>query len=667
MKISDDELVTLIYNKLQRASDYATTALSEVRAGAWNYYLNRPRGDEQVGCSSVQDTSVRDTVHALCATIGPTYDCDHLVDFPPEGPDDVDQADAEARALNQIFRSGDNLNELTTAIKDALLFRNGVVKTWIEDKEEVEFRRFQEPEAMVAAGLAEQGIDAEYVETDDMGVSTFKIRSRSQNLLVRSIEPAYVYLDPNQDKASTRGLSFISERFISTRSELKQLGVSNKLVDKLPASMDDSITEGVGSTNTDIIAKYIDGVSDIQAEGTKDQQHIQCYWVHMLVDLDGDGISEKWRFLVSNRKLLLKDPVTFFPYSSGSGFPVPHRWSGLGIYDILKITQDEMTAARRQLQDNLRLANNQRPVYDPGTTNADDLLSTAPGRGIRSRDPMSVQWMPTQDVTSQSLQFLQYMGQVRSEQAGASLDMMTADQQGLKSISGLSAEMQLGPAESMAAEISRNLANTLVKDAFLKMHRTLREEWDGPIMFYKSGQWQETYPSQWKARNNINISVALSPGERRRHAANLEKVLQFQQMIMQAGGNNLAVDLDCIHKATVDWMRAAQLDDAEGYFVDPQSQQGQQAQQAATQAQQMQQQMAQMQLQMEQQKLQIEQMKAQWDHEDDLFDNETDRLKLAMEYETKEAELTLKAQENANREGQGTEETDRGSGASRAA
>jgi hypothetical protein len=662
MKYNERELISIIYGQLQRAADYSTASLAETREQAWNYYLNRARGDELPGRSSVQDTSVRDTVHALMATIAPTYDCDSLIDFPPNGPDDVDQADAEARALNTIFRAGDNINELNTAIFDALLFRNGVVKTWVEEREEVEFRRFSEPPGMVSAALEAQGIDAEYEDTDDNGISTFKIRSKQQELRVRAIEPAYFYCDPNQDKASTRGVAFLSERFISTRSELIQLGVSKKVAMALPSSPDDSITEGVGSTNGDILAKNIDGVSDINGNQTMDQQHIQCYWVHMLIDLDGDGISEKWRFLVSNEQLLMKDPVTFFPYSSGSGWPVPHRWSGLGVYDILKITQDEMTAARRQMQDGLALANNPRPIADPGNTNFDDLLSAAPGRAIRSRDPAGVGWMPQVDVTSQSMAYLQYMKSIRSEQAGAALDMMTADQQGLKSISGLSAEMQLGPAEAMAANVSRNIANSMIKDAFLKMHRTLREEWTGPIMFYKAGEWVETDPSQWRSRTNININVALSPGERRRHSANLEKVMQFQQMIMQAGGNNLAVDLNCIHKATTDWMRANSLDDAEQYFIDPMSQQGRQSQQMASQSQQQQQQMqmqmAQMQMQMEQQRLQLEAMKVQGDIADDQFDNETDRLKLQLEYEKAEAELTLKAVQGESRESEDSEGTD---------
>jgi hypothetical protein len=258
-----------------------------------------------------------------------------------------------------------------------------------------------------------------------------------------------------------------------------------------------------------------------------------------------------------------------------------------------------------------------------------------------------VGWYPFQDITTASMTFLTDMKQVRSEQAGAALDMQSAEQQGLKSISGLSAEMQLGPSEMTAAEASRNIANTMIKDAFLKMHQVLREEWEGPIQFYKNGEWQETDPSQWRRREQINITVALSPGERRRHASNLQNVIMLQEKMMTMGGNNVAVDINGIHKAVTDWMRSVSLNDSEGYFIDPMSEQGQQAQQSAQQAQQQQgqmaQQMQQMMMQMEQQKQQLEQQKAVWDKEDDDFDNETDRLKIHAENEREEAKLTVQA------------------------
>ena len=52
---------------------------------------------------------------------------------------------------------------------------------------------------------------------------------------------------------------------------------------------------------------------------------------------------------------------------------------------------------------------------------------------------------------------------------------------------------------------------------------------------------------------------------------------------MQSGGNGIIVDLNGVHRAMLDWMRAVDLDNGEKYFVDPESQQSQQAQQQQSQ------------------------------------------------------------------------------------
>jgi hypothetical protein len=162
---SDEELVTLIVDQLQSATDFSNNELQQMRADAWDRYLVRPYGNERPGRSAVLDTSIRDTVNALMAVISPTYDVANLIDFPPMGEQDVEQSDAEAFALNAIFRKGGNITQITTAIKDALLFRNGVLKTTVETDEIVEHRRFTEPAALVEAGLAEYVIDAEFVDS----------------------------------------------------------------------------------------------------------------------------------------------------------------------------------------------------------------------------------------------------------------------------------------------------------------------------------------------------------------------------------------------------------------------------------------------------------------------------------------------------------------------
>jgi len=643
MKYTDEQLVTLISENQQRAVDYSSAALIQNREQAWNSFLVRPRGDELPGRSKIIDTSVRDAVHATLSTIVPGLDVENLCDFPPQGDGDADQADAEARVCNKVFRTTENLMQVSDALEDALLFRNGVLKIWVEDKECIEYRTYSGDAPALQVQLEESGYDVELTESTDEG-HRFKLSYDEQRLRVKAIEQSYFWVDPKHENCTLQDCSYMSERVIFTRSELVSMGLNKKLVYELPQIQDDSITSG-GVSNTDITAKYIDGQPTIGQAATTDQDHIECYWAHVLIDMDGDGIAEKWRFLTSNNRMLEKTPVSHFPYASGTCVPVPHRWSGLSLYDLLRVTADERTNAKRQLADNMNHANNQRMIADPATTNFQDLISSAPGRPIRSTDPAGGSFVPLQDITTNSIAYLQYLDGVRDEQAGSALDMASSDMQGMKDISGISAELQLGPAEQMAAWFSRNFCNSLVKSAFMLVHRCLREQWREPISFYKSGEWIEANPSQWRPRTTVNVMVALSPGERRRHVSALKQVLDLQMNMIAGGAANITTDWNGIHKTISDMMTAMQLDGTEGYFLDPDSQQVQQSMEQADaqnqQMQQMQQQMAMQQQQIESQKLELDKYKHDTEIEWKYYDTNIDA-------EGKEAELVQRGIESAN-------------------
>lgn len=643
-RMTNDQVITAIYSDLQNATNYANTQLRQIRKHSWDRHLARPRGDELPSRSKLLDTTIADTTESIMAIISESWDCDNICDFAPEGPDDADQADAEGRSLNMLFHMDNNgYLEAQTAAKNALMFRNGILKVWLDDTPMVEMRTFRDAAALAA--IPEDRILAQ--EETEQGVRV-TIEVPQQRLRFKAIEPAQFFVDPNQDDNDMQAATFCSERTFFSRSELQEMGISKKLVKELPASPDEAITDGVGSSNTDILAKFIDGQIDIKEAATKDQDQIECYWVYMLMDRDGDGISERWRFLVAHRHLLLDDPVAYVPYSTGSPWIVPNRWSGLGVYDKLLQVENARTNALRQMADNMNTINNQRPIADPGAINFADLLNGGPGRPVRKiTADATVDFMPVMDMISNSLGFLDYTDKMRSEQAGSSLDMQSADSQSVKSISGLSAEMQLGPAEQMTGMVQRNLANTLLANAFLIAHKVLREEWEGPLMFYKAGEWQQTIPSEWRPRTRINLNLAMSPGEARRKIAALDQVIQTNFMLIQGGAANIAATWGTVHKAITDKMRLQHLDDTEGYFIDPDSSQAREAMQAAAEQQQgqaqMQQQIMGMQMQLEQMRVAIEDKKVEYDRVDDEFDNETDRLKLAQEAEIEEAKLVTTA------------------------
>lgn len=634
---SEGELLALINEQLKGAHDYSTQTLRTIRAKSWNYFLNRPRGDEIEGRSQVQDTTIRDVHNAMVATIMPAYAADNIVQFEPVDEGDNEACDAESAAVNNIFTEDNSgYYQLQSAVSDALLHRNGVIKVWLDDEVETNVQRFAADPGMVKVALEEQGLEVLEIDTDEEGLTLVKTQSTRQNLKVEAIEPAWFTVDPNLNTQNLQDANFIAERTILRRWQLKDMGVSQKKINKCTALVDESVSQA-GTVNTDITAKYVDGQPTHNLNSNEMDQRVECYWVHMRID------GERMRFLVSSDVLLLKDPCGFWPYSSGTAFPVAHRHSGLGLWDLLHQTQDAKTSILRQYLDNLNIANNQRPIYDPATTNEQDILAGAPGRGIRSTDPAAVGFVPVMDMSSNSLAGLQYMDDVTGRQAGAALDMQAGDSQIVREASGLSVDMQLSAKEQLASQASRNLAETLVRDMFLLIHRTLREQYTGEITYRYADQWIKTQPGSWRPRNRLNVSIGLSPGDRRRHKAALQQVLEYQFALIQGGAANISTNWRGVYAALNDWMLACELDGAEGYFLNPDGQESMQGQQSAAEQQQqaeaMQQQFAQIEAQFEQLKLEQDDRH----HQDQL---QFDYWKEQLEAQIEEAKLVQQGTDN---------------------
>ena len=583
--INDEEVITAIYVELDRTTEFGNQSLTALRRQAWDSFLARPRGDEIEGRSKVLDTSIRDTVHSLLAAIMPAYASAHPISFQPSGPQDIDQAAAESAAVNTIFTgTPQGYLELRNAVQDCLLFRNGVMRVWIDERRTTQHRAFAGPPADVLAQVPSTE-DWELIETDEDGISHFTITADRQRLRIEAVESARYYVDPNQTTQDLQEADFQAELTFLTRSDLRELGVSSKIVGDLPASPDQGITNE-GGTNLDLMARFIDGISDSRFSSTFGQEMVECYWVSMKLDRDGDGLAEKFLFLVAHRQLLIDEPVAFFSYASGTGWPVPHRWSGLGVFDLLIQTQDERTNTRRQLQDNLNKANNQRPVADPGETEFEDLATGAPGRGIRSRNPGNVTWMPVQDIVSNSIAFLEYSDKIRSEQSGAALELNSAEASLVSNVAGATMDMQLQPREAMAAAVSKNIASTLINNVFLLIHEVLRTGWKSPIMIQKAGDWTAVTPSEWAPREKISTNVGLSAGERRRQTSSLRQVIEMQLGMIQGGTANITTNWNQVHRSIMDWAVSAELTAPEQYFLDPDGQQSQAGQQAQAQQQQ---------------------------------------------------------------------------------
>jgi hypothetical protein len=129
----------LAAEKADALSAMAASKLSSERADALDYYLGHMARDMPVadGRSRAVSTDVADTIEGLMPQLMDVFCGDEeVVRFNPIGPEDAGAAEQETDYLNHVFmQKNPGFLILYSFIKDALLSKVGVVKTWWEETE----------------------------------------------------------------------------------------------------------------------------------------------------------------------------------------------------------------------------------------------------------------------------------------------------------------------------------------------------------------------------------------------------------------------------------------------------------------------------------------------------------------------------------------------------
>jgi hypothetical protein len=630
MKMTDDELISIIDRRIAMARDGGLQQGD--RQQAMDYFLCRPRGDELPGRSVVQSADVADMIHATMAQVLPAFTGDSVCEFEPDAEGDESQARLESDAVNKVMMEASRgFVVFTEAIKDALQLRNGIIKVWAEEQEWTETEHYRG-----LTGDQQASLGAEQADGEDR-YSVIKTGTR-QRIRMAAIDPINFYVDDEADCILIDDVRGVYERKVYARGDLVAMDLDREQIESLPTYMGGS---GVADQ-----ARRAQSVRMAPTPSGWAAELVEVWESHVRLDVNGDGELELLRTLSGVGVLLLKEPAEWICYATGTAWIQPHRWQGLSMHDLLKGVQDVKTAALRGYIDNMSVATNQRLAVNSETVNIDDAKTSRPGGLIRVRGlpAENLMLIPSNDVGPSAQSLLTYMDKIRSERGGAALEMQ-AGQPGLMSsqIGTQNVADVLTNIELLGNMVAKTLAETLVRSAFLLVHRLLRTTVLEPMTLRLADRWVMVDPGTWKARDRINIKAGLSPGERRKKAATLEAVVQHQLAMMSAGLDGILVGMPNIYAAQRDWCAAQGLDAGERYFTDPTGQAAQQASQQklqqAQQQQQMQQQMQQMQAQLAQQQLQTEQAKVHLDKYKADLDNKFNYWKEALNAEIEEAKI----------------------------
>ena len=523
---------------------------------------------------------------------------DQTVKCEPQKAEDVALAEQATNYINYIFnKDNPGFSILYTWFKDALIEKNGIVKVYWDESEKVEQETYEnlndqeyqilinnddvevvEEESFVdekakeqleqIKALAEaQGQVMEDIPTPKLHNCIIKRTSSSGKVKIENIPPEEFLIQ--KSAKSIEDADFVAHRVLKTRSDLIQMGFDRDIVDDLP-------TENTVTMNDERLARFADidesPLHDAPDESTQDIEIYECY---VKIDMDGDGISELRKVIVAggNANTILENmPCDFIPFCSLTPVPMPHRFYGRSVSELVEDVQLVKSTVMRQLLDNMYLTNNNRVAIMDGMVNLDDLLTSRPGGVVRTKQPPSQVMLPMQNqtISQQAFPLLEYLDTVRETRTGVTRYSQGLDADSLnKTATGVNTLMS--QSQMRMELIARVFAETGVKDLFRRIFELTVKYQNKERIVELNNKFVPVSPTEWKNRYNISINVGLGAGSKDQQIVMLNNILQKQLQAFQLQGNKEypMVTLKNIYNSLAKIIEEAGLKNVENYFVNP--------------------------------------------------------------------------------------------------
>lgn len=561
--MAQNELKSILQAEIDDAIGFIESETVEQRKTALQYYLRQPLGNETEGKSQIVTGEVAEAIDgALPSLVRIFTGSDNIVVFEPQGPQDEASAKQATDYCNWVFtKDNEGVAILHDWFKDALMQKNGIVKAYWEDKEDLTKERYfdlsDDELAMLMSDETMEIVEQDTTEfpifdpmgqpvVDPMGIpvmgSTHNVvvqkRKKSGKVTIENVPPEEFLI--SKKGRTIADSPFVAHRQMLTRSDLVAMGFNKKQVEGL--QMDDAL-----AYTPERVARYSAGEQPYQVQ-TDDpsMQEIEVFECYVKTDMNGKGVATLTQVFYASNEILqdekgkeMIEEVDYVPFHSICPIPIPHKFFGNSLADRTTDLQLIKTTITRQMLDNLYLTNNARVVAVEGQVSIDDLLTSTAGGVIRAKSQGAVQQLVVQNVAQAAFPMLQYLDTVQSKRTGVSDASQGLDPAILQNVTAAAvASMQqagAGKIEMMA----RIFAETGVKSLFQGILHLLCKYQDKARMVRMRGEFVEFDPRTWANQYDVSINVGLGAGNRQEQMAMLSMVLAKQeQLIAQYGPAN---------------------------------------------------------------------------------------------------------------------------------
>lgn len=580
----DERLRSAVASHLRSAIGYDNDELSSERAKAWQYY----EGDLDVqpapaGRSAVMSRDVLETVEGVMPSLVRVFlGTDQVIRFEAENPEDEDAAQQATDYIGWLMRRGDTFRQIHDWMKSALIYKFGAIKVYWEEREKVvseEYTGLTEDEmvAVVEDEAVEVVEQEERVETFDSETGPVPVtlydlkveRAETCGEIVVEAIPPEEFLT-NRRAKSLHDAMFVAHRTRKSRAELLDMGYDAAKIDRLKPA-DDDMSEEAEERFDDL---DYDNNHDVEDEASK------LFWIYecfLNFDHDDDGRAERRRVVIGNGAddpvVLENDETDHLPFAGISPVLLPHRLMGLSMDDLSRETQRWKTALVRIMMDGLYHSTLPRLLVDMSQFNTDymgDLLNQAPGGIVRANGPGAVQPLTTTWEGQRAFPMLEYVDGLLVRRTGVMPTGPDLHPDTLQPETAAKVAEDGNKARERTELIARVFAETGFKDLARLMLRLVAKHQDKERIIKLRNKWVPMDPRGWNIDMDVTVNVGLGTGNRDQQMQRYMVIAQKQEQILQiAGPQNPLVGLKNLFNTYQKMVEAADLQDVDIYFTDP--------------------------------------------------------------------------------------------------
>jgi len=581
--MTEEELQGVISAEITDAISFIDDDIGGNRALATEYYYGQPFGDEEEGRSQVVSMDVRDTVQGILPSLmriffGP----ERVVEFAPNGPEDVQAAEQATDYVDFIFkRDNPGFKILHSAFKDALVRKCGIVKYWWDESVEVKAESFsmldeqtmmfltQDPDIEISAvreypipGLAEQNIAQGIMTPPPMMYDVeIKRRIKTGKVKIEALPPEEFLID-RRAKSIDEAI-FVGHRTMKTVSDLVAMGYDY-----------DEMVESAGNgndfdDNQEYQARNPFAVISTSNNGDPSSKSVLYIEGYLKVDFDGDGIAEMRRICTvgASNKVIRNEIVDDRQFADFCPDPEPHTFFGMCPADVVMDIQRIKSNVQRGILDSLAQSIHPRTAIVEGQANMEDVLNTEVGAVIRMRAPGMVQPFTTPFVGQAAFPMLDYLDDIKQTRTGISKAASGLDADALQSTTKAAVSATVNAAHQHIEMIARIFAETGLRKLFTGVLKLVIENQDKERMVRLRNTFVPMNPQSWDANMDVIVNVGVGDGTIEDRINILNQVAMRQEMLIkETGVNNPVVSLPQYTNTLTKMLQLAGIKDSQNYF-----------------------------------------------------------------------------------------------------